>query len=233
MTKDGIIVTVSGPIWNGLPIPQDAALDDLAEMVRQDPPLCWLAFRALAEHSDPRAVDVLTKESGNPDQFRRRAAVEALGQNTHGGAARGQVRASLGDSSPFVVIAALEASARLGDQNSHDAIRKLLSSKHGAIRREALQALGVLWRDDDLDDVLATMTNDPNNEVRKEAAWVLSRHAPVDPRLIERWRVSTLPRDRVWVCDFLARSSIPDRIAILQSLLHDPDGHVRKAARRA
>ena len=100
-------------------------------------------------------------------------------------------------------------------------------------RSASLQALDVLWRDDDLDAVLATMTDDPNDVVRRQAAWVLSHHAPVDSRLIQRWRVSALSRDPVWVCDFLAQSSIPDRSAILETLLHDPDGHVRKAARRA
>src|SRR6266550_2630050 len=75
---------------------------------------------------------------------------------------------------------------------------------------------------------------DPDDETRKEAAWILRGHAPASSRvLIERWRSGGLPRERVWACELVAKSGDPNDQPILEALLGDSDGHVRDAARRA
>jgi HEAT repeat protein len=229
-----IIVVMSEPTWQGARIPRDAPVIELRALLQWGPPTCWIAFRALGESRDAAAIDLLISEAESPDEFRRRAAVEALGQSSLGGAAVAHVRRLLADPSPFVTRSAIEAAARLRDEQSHSAVLAFLKDRDALTRYEAVRALDALWREDDFENLLATMSKDPDDDTRKEAAWILRRHAPADSRvLIERWRSGPLPRERVWACELIAQSGGPNDRAILEALLRDSDGHVRDAARRA
>ena len=225
---------MSEPTWQSEKTPRDAAVIKLRILLQQEPPTCWIAFRALGESRDAAAIDLLVAQAESPDEFRRRAAVEAIGQSPLGGTAVAEVRRLLADRSPFVVRSAIEAAARLRDEQSHPAVLAFLKDRDALTRHEAVRALDALWHEDDFEGLLATLSRDPDDDTRKEAAWILRRHAPADSRvLIERWRSGSLPRERVWACELIAKSGDPNDRPILEALLGDSDGHVRDAARRA
>ena len=222
------------PTWQGAKIPRDAPVIELRALLEQDPPSCWIAFRALGESRDAAAIDLLMVEAESPDEFRRRAAVEAIGQSPLSETAVAEVRRLLADRSPFVVRSAIEAAARLRDAQSHGEVLAFLKDRDSLTRHEAVRALDALWREDDFEALVEVMSKDPDDDTRKEAAWILRRHAPADSRvLIEWWRSGALPRERVWACELIAQSREPNDRPILEALLGDGDGHVRDAARRA
>jgi len=213
--------------------PESLSAAELGDLLRKPPPACWLAFRKLAEIGDPSALRLLVAETKDPDEFRRRAAVEALGRSPLGAQALGDVRRLLSDPSPYVVRSALEAAAALRDDDSHDAIVRYLKDEDPSTRDTALRALDAVWRDGDSDVVLNLESHDADGDIRKEAGWILRRHLPANPRpLLQRWLWSEIPRERVWAAE-LMRETIEyyDR-ASLERLLRDTDGHVREAAKR-
>ena len=101
-------------------------------------------------------------------------------------------------------------------------------------RGYALLALGEMWSDADFDAVFDIAQRDRDERNRKNAAFLLRDHPPMDwRRLVELWRDSELPRERGWVCDLIAeRGEAADR-ALLERLRRDPDGHVRQRAEEA
>jgi hypothetical protein len=214
-------------------IPEGPEIGELRQLLREAPPTCWLAFRRLAEVNHPSALQILVAETKHPDEYRRRAAAEALGRSPLGADAVGDVRRLLTDSSPYVVRAALAAAATLRDDHSHEAVLRHLNDGEAATRHTALRALDALWRDEDSAAVLALASNDPDSDVRKEAGWLLRHHVPPDPRpLLKRWLSSEIPRERVWAAELMRISVAEYDRASLDFLLRDTDGHVREAAKR-
>jgi hypothetical protein len=209
------------------------SLGELAALLRQPPPACWLAFRRLAQIGDSSALQLLVAETKDPDEFRRRAAVEALGRSPLGAQAVGDVRRLLSDTSPYVVRSALEAAAALRDDDSHDAILRYLNDDEPSTRSTALHALDAVWRDEDSDAVLALESHDADGDIRKEAGWLLRHHLPANPRpLLQRWLSSEIPRERVWAAELMRETVAYYDRSSLEKLLRDTDGHVREAAKR-
>ena len=209
------------------------SVGELGDLLRQPPPACWLAFRKLAEINDPSALRLLVAETNDPDDFRRRAAVEAVGRSPLGPQAVGDVRRLLNDTSPYVVRSALEAAAALRDDQSHAAILRHLKDEDPSTRSTALHALDAVWRDEDSDVVLAVESHDPDGDIRKEAGWLLRHHLPANPRpLLQRWLSSEIPRERVWAAELMRETAAYYDRASLERLLRDTDGHVREAAKR-
>jgi hypothetical protein len=209
------------------------SVGELGDLLRQPPPACWLAFRKLAEINDPSALRLLVAQTNNPDEFRRRAAVEALGKSPLGPQAVAEVRRLLTDTSPYVVRSALEVAAALRDDHSHDAIVRHLKDEDPSTRSTALQALDAVWRDEDSDVVLALESQDADGDIRKEASWLLRHHLPANPRpLLQRWLSSELPRERVWAAELMRETVAYYDRSSLEKLLRDTDGHVREAAKR-
>jgi len=213
--------------------PEVPSVAELRDLLSQSPPTCWQAFRRLAEISDPPALELLITETKSPDEFRRRAAVEALGRSPRGAEAVGDVRRLLTDPSPYVVRSALEAAATLRDDPSHDAVLRHLKDAESSTRYTALRALDALWRDQDSEVVVALASSDPDSAIRKEAGWLLRHHVPANPRpVVQRWLSSAIPRERVWAAELMRESVANFDRASLELLLRDTDGHVRDAAKR-
>ena len=221
-------------MWNGLEVPRQAAIDDLAEMLRGDPPSCWAAFAALAERADPSALALLVDQSKSSDAYRRRAAAEAIGQSPIGTSALVRLRALLADPAPIVLRAAADAVGKLRDQVSHDDVCRLLTSRDGSTRMASLRALDALWQDEDFERVLAVAANERDNRVRKQASFVMSHHVAFGwRRLMPLWQHSEIPRERAWACDLIARFGGASDRPLLEAFLNDRDGHVRDRAERA
>jgi len=225
---------VQSRTWNGHEIPDEAAVDELARMLDGDPPAPWLAFIALASRSDPAALRLIVEQCGNVDPHKRRAAIEAIGASPIGTEAIECVRRALGDPAPSVVDAAIEAVGRLRDEASRARLAEFLRDRNPYYRGYALLALGEMWSDADFDAVFDIAQRDRDERNRKNAAFLLRDHPPMDwRRLVELWRDSELPRERGWVCDLIAeRGEAADR-ALLERLRRDPDGHVRQRAEEA
>jgi HEAT repeat protein len=225
----------SAVIWNGEPIPQSASVEQLAALLTEGPPACWVAFAALGERDDPETLALLVSETHSDDEHRRRAAVEAIGKHGAGATARGIVRDLLIDQSPVVVRSAIEAAANIQDQDSHGLIVQALRVGDPAIRQSALRALHRLWEPGDFDAVVRIAQTDRDRSTRREASHVLSDHPDRMRwrRLMDLWVESDLPRERVWACKLIGKfGGAADRTA-LKGMLADTDGHVRKAAQSA
>lgn len=195
----------------------------------------WAAIAALGESPDPRAYELLASYAGSPDWTVRRAAIEAIGRRPDGSRAERLLRSRLADESPHVVRAACGAVGALGLTALRPELMPLLRTDEAATRAAALQGVAALWTPEDASQVMRMLREDPDLEVRRDAAWVLRRHAAPDawPALVTRWRDDPLPRHRVWACELAAESGSPALRAAVTPLLDDPDGHVRAAARRA
>jgi len=225
----------AGDLWNGLPIPvTPPSLEELAEMLKE-PPACWIAYAALGRRDDEASLAILVAETASPDQFRRRSAVEAIGNHARGGAASLVVRRLLSDESPFVVRSAVSAVQQLADAGSHDAIVGLLNDAEPTTRTTALHALTLLWRPEDVERVILVARKDPAKQVRREAGMTLRDHADEANwrRLVELWISSEMPRERVWACELVKQFGMVADIPVVVACSLDQDGHVRKAAQDA
>ena len=225
----------AGDLWNGLPIPvTPPSLEELAEMLKA-PPMCWIAYVALGRREDEASLAILVAETASPDQFRRRSAVEAIGNHARGGAASLVVRRLLTDSSPFVVRSAVSAVQQLADAGSHDAIVGLLSDAGATTRTTALHALTVLWQPEDFEGVILVARKDPAKQVRRKASMTLRDHADEANwrRLVALWISSELPRERVWACELVKQFGVVADLPVVAACCRDQDGHVRKAAQDA
>jgi len=225
----------AGDLWNGLPIPvTPPSLDEIGEMLKE-PPACWIAYAALGRRDDEASLAILVAETASPDQFRRRSAVEAIGNHARGGAASLVVRRLLADPSPFVVRSAVSAVQQLADAGSHDEIVGLLSDAGATTRTSALHALTVLWQPEDFEGVISLARKDPAKQVRRKASMTLREHADAANwrQLVELWISSELPRERVWACELVKQFGMVADIPVVVACGHDQDGHVRKAAQDA
>src|SRR5207249_8156718 len=129
---------VSGTIWNGHPIPRGASVGQLRAMLHKGPPDCWVAIKALGQSLDPAAIEVLRLELSSPDEFRRRAALEALTESPLQPDAREDVRRLLKDPSPFVVRSAILAAPTFQDDQLRSMVRTFLTHADAATRHAAV-----------------------------------------------------------------------------------------------
>ena len=174
-------------------------------------------------------------ETESPDEFRRRSAVEAIGNHARGGHALAAVRRLLRDASPVVVRASIGAAEHLADSESHDRIVALLDDRDAATRTSALHALVGLWQPGDFERVFVIAQSDDAKQVRRKASWTLRQNPDRATwrRLAEHWVTSDLPRERAWACDLARKFGSVGDVSLAARLEDDQDGHVRKAAQAA
>jgi HEAT repeat protein len=221
--------------WNGHTIPRSAHVAELASMLQEAPPACWIAFRALSERDDAAAIALLVAETESRDPLRRRAAVEAIGDSPVGKMGVSQLRHMFSDASPIVVRSAAEAARKLRDAASHDPIVGLLRRGDASMRQEALRTLDELWRGGDLERVLVVARQDADDATRRQASFVLKNHAsPAEWRLLlDLWQRSVVPRERVWACELIRDFGVKEDGPLAEPFLIDSNGHVRRAAKSA
>ena len=221
--------------WNGVEVPYNVSIDQLASLVRGPIPERWAAFVALAHTPGPTALTILGDSAQSSDPHVRRAAIEAIGVHPHGHRLGALICSLLADTHDFVGRSACEAAARQRVTEAHDAVVRFLEATPEASRIAALHALRVLWRDEDFDPVLHAYSTASSATIRKEAAWTLRATGSVSTwlRLFALWREDALPRHRQWACELAAMYGSRDVITDLERLTHDVDGHVRVTAARA
>src|SRR5439155_13833564 len=71
-------------VWNGIPVPYVATVDELAQLIHGPGPARWAAFVAVAHTADESALALLQDSARSPDPNVRRIAVEAIGIHPQG-----------------------------------------------------------------------------------------------------------------------------------------------------
>jgi HEAT repeat protein len=176
-------------------------------------------------------VDLLT----DSDWWYRQIALQALSAHALAKSAAPQILACLSDPSPWVVRNACRTIGHLQLVEAHDRVRELVTCADANVRELAVFALSSVWQTTDFRLVLDLFRTDHSRPVREEAAKCLAANVSEDNwrRLVEIWLHDALPRHRLWACQCIARfGDAADRQWLLP-LVADPDGHVRKAAKRA
>jgi HEAT repeat protein len=125
--------------------------------------------------------------------------------------------------------------AAIGATSAHAAIVDLLRAAEAPTRRAAVCALAQLYEEGDFDALFGIARADPDESVRRAAAWMLRTVAvPSHWRpLFDAWVEDALPRHRVWACELVAAYGDEAALTRIEPLSRDGDGHVRKAARGA
>jgi hypothetical protein len=219
------------PTINGVPVPYDTSVAELRKMVNIPGPDAWAAIRSLAEKSEPEALGILGSLTRSKDWRFRRSAVEAIGISPLGHKSQEIVCNLLSDPSSYVMRAAIEAAANQKISCAHNEILKLMKAAEENTRIVALHALMDLWQPSDFDLVFDRYSHDPSDRVKKQAAWTI--HENLDSqnwrRIFLAWINDPVPRHRIWACELAEKFGIRSDLTVLQPLINDPNGHVRRA----
>ncbi len=199
------------------------------------PPTTHQVIRKLALQEGAAALKALANAAGLEDQFERRAAIDAIGRHPHGRELRSIILRALRDPSEYVVRTACEVVAQWELQEAHELVVALLANPSKATRQTAIRTLGKIWVDADFPTVFRIYNDASENEIRREAAWVLRQraHSAHWRTLFDAFQVDELARHRQWACELAEKFSVPDILPVLSQLSSGVDGHVRKAAWRA
>lgn len=220
---------------DGVTVPYGRSALELHSIVAAGTAERWAAVVALAHSSDPRAMACLGDLASFSEPYVRRFVVQWIGRCPYGAKLIHLVVERLRDPSGIVVRTAAQVAGELALSEAHTDVIALLKDTSPATRQAGLVALQKLWQEADFETVVEVFKTDASEEVRRTAGWTLretwsANRAPV---LVELWRADPLPRHRVWACQIVTEfphGQLHQRIACLAE---DPDGHVRKAARRA
>ncbi len=199
------------------------------------PPTTHEGIRELALREDAASLKALANAAGFEDQFERRAAIEAIGLHRQGRELRSTILRALCDPFEYVVRTACEVVARWELQEAHEPVAALLANPSKATRQTAIRTLGTIWVDADFPMMFRIYNNASENEVRREAAWVLRQRATSTNwrTLFDAFQVDELARHRQWACELAETFAGSDILPMLSHLTSDVDGHVRKAAAQA
>lgn len=220
---------------NGVPVPYESTVAELAVVIRRPGPLAWAAFAALSAKGCSASLQVLREAAADADWTIRRSAVEALGGHAAVAPDEPAIVRALADSDDHVVRTACRAAAEGGVVAAHAAVVGLLRHRDPLHRESAWCALESLWRPDDFDAVWPLARSESVQSVRRHAACALFSNASSTDalELVAHWVGDPVPRHRVWACRLVARFGAHEGVAAIRRLLTDRDGHVRKAARIA
>jgi HEAT repeat protein len=217
---------------NGIPIPYGKSTQDLHSMIGSPGPQSWIAIRALAEKCEPEALSILINLTHSPDWRFRRSAIEAIGINPCGEKYSENIIAALSDSVGFIVRSAIEAALNLNLRQSHDKILNLIKNDEENTRITALGAIGELWQTTDFEPVFDRYLHDPSKRVHKQAGLIIYNNLDKEhwKKIFTAMLSDYIPQHRVWACELIDKFGSKIDISVLQPLLQDQNGHVRKKA---
>jgi HEAT repeat protein len=220
-------------LLNGVRVPYGAATGALIAMTKNaDDSTRWAAFVALAHDPSPQAYLALCAAAQNADARVRRMALESLGGRSSDEPSVELVQSLLDDPWAPVVRTACQVAAKRGMQELHDSILALVRARDPATRETALEVLRVLWHPQDHAVVFDVFREESSPRLRKAAGWTLRSHATLENwrELFDAWRIDEVHRHRIWACELMAEFGAREDVDSIQSLAHDADGHVRRAA---
>ena len=107
----------------GLDIPYDRPVGELVQLTKEQPPVCWNAYTALAYNNSENAINTLSALLTNQDWTHLRSAIEAIGKNGNGFKLEDKLLGYLDHAQQFVVTAAINALSNLKSVKAHDKIK--------------------------------------------------------------------------------------------------------------
>ena len=216
-------------------VPYGRPVSDLLSLITGGAWERWAAVPALAESQEPTATSCLANLASSRDEHVRRFVVQWIGRIERRPELDHVLLDRLLDTSGAVVRTAAQVVAIFGIVEAHDQVVGLLKAPSPSTRAEALRTLEKLWQHEDFKIVLALFRDDPSQEVRRTAGWTLraTRTAARATTLFDLWRGDPLARHRTWACEIAAEFPSQGFLEHVAGLQQDPDGHVRKSARRA
>ena len=214
----------------GLDIPYDKPVDELIQLTKEIPPVCWNAYTALAYNDSDKAIDALSDLLTNQDWAHLRSAIEATGKNVNGLKLEDKLLGYLDNSQQFVVTAAINALSNLKSVKAHDRIKSLVKSDNIEVCKTAITALSNIWSVLDFDFLLNLDRVTKDESIRKSIGFVLAEHVDKSnwKSFFTHYDNDSIARHREWSLCF-AGEFTNDK-TLIEPFLNDKDGHIRKRA---
>ncbi|THU39757.1 HEAT repeat domain-containing protein [Niastella caeni] len=214
----------------GLDIPYDKPVDELVQLTKEPPPVCWNAYTALALNSSDKAINALSGLLTNQDWTHLRSAIEAIGKNEKGIQLEDKLLAYLDNPHQFVVTAAINALSNLKSAKAHNKIKLLTKAENIEVCKTAITALSNIWSVSDFDFLLQLDKLTRDESVRKSIGFVLAEH--VDKNnwndFFTHYNSDSIARHREWSLCFAGEFANDEKL--IEPFLNDKDGHIRKRA---
>jgi HEAT repeat protein len=201
-----------------------AAANDPSERVRD------AAVGALPFFDTPEAAAALIAAAHHESLRTRTSAVRALGQTSGGPAVLAELRAALGDESPWVRYYACQSLGRLRDEDSTALLAERLADGSGQVQVAAVDALAHLRGPQAFAVLSATVGSaDPDLHRAALVALGISRRAEALPQLLAALRGDDAAT-RLVALSALAELGLPEVVPALARATEDRDEGVRTAA---
>jgi hypothetical protein len=214
-----------------LKIPYNKSVEELVQMTKDNPPICWTAYLALGYNRTDKSIYALKSLLTNPDWTHVRSAIEAIGKNINGIDLEESLFSFLDDTNKFIVIATIRTLSNLKSEKAHDKIKKLIAFDNLEIKNAAIEGISHLWQSTDFSFLLTHAKLATNDSVKKNIGFVLAQHVDKNNWKIffDHYNQDNISRHREWSLTF-ANTFSGDK-TIVQSFLNDKDGHIRKKAK--
>ncbi len=215
-----------------LVIPYDKSVEELVELTKEKAPACWNAYTALGNNTSEKSIFALSNLLTNSDWTHVRSAIDAIGNNQRGLQLEDNLIGYLDDNNTFIVTATIRALSKLKSVNSHDKIMSLINRGNVEIKQAAIEGLSNIWQVSDFDFLVEYYNTQDNDTIRKVIGFVLAEHVDKSnwKYFFDIYSKDIISRHREWALIFASEFS--DDKNLIDSFLHDKDGHIRKKAKR-
>lgn len=216
----------------GLEIPYDKSVEELVQLTKDKPPVCWNAYMALAYKNSDEAIHALEVLLTNADWTHTRSAIEAIGNNVNGIQLENRLFGFLDNSNKFIVTATIKALSKIKSIKAHDKIKTLMNFENAEIRQAAIEGLSSIWQPTDFDFLLDLDKHTNNETIRKSIGFVLAEHVDKSNwrKFFDRFWKDSVIRHREWSLHFAYEFS--NDKTLIELFTKDKDGHIRKKAHR-
>jgi HEAT repeat protein len=216
---------------NGINVPYEKNTNELIAMLNCEMPLFCVACEALSSKTDELSFTTLLSILKSSDPFKRRVAVECLGNHVLLNRAFDDILTCLDDKSPYVVRTAIDTIIKHRIVKSHEKIIQLIKSRDEAIREKAVSALEYIGTESDCDLALS-LFNDKNENIRKLIPYIIFAIASKTNwnKAYAIMKHSDMAKARLVACKLLNKFGSETERNEAKLFLQDKDGHIRKYA---
>jgi HEAT repeat protein len=216
----------------GLHVPYDKSVEELIQITKERPPICWTAYTALGYHNSGKSIDALTELLNTDDWTHKRSAIEAIGINKKGLQLEKPLIDFLVDTNKFIVTASIKSLSNLHSLTAHDKIKELVDSENIEIKHAAIEGLSTVWKPDDFAFLIDTYKTTTTESSRKKVGYVLAEHTDESNwrTFYDTFKIDRISRHREWALTSAIEFSGDKEL--IEPFLNDTDGHIRKKASR-
>jgi HEAT repeat protein len=212
-------------------VPFDKNTHELIAMLDCDLSQFHVACEALSYKNDELSLKTLLSILKDSDPFKRRIAVECLGNHAMFYKALDHVLVCLDDRSPYVVRTAIGIMVKHRVMESHEKIIVLLESKDEPTRETAILALEYISKPSDF-DILLSLQNDKNKKIKNLVSYIVLATANETnwSKAYNMMKHSDNGKIRLSACKLLYEFGTKEEKGEAKLFLQDKNGHVRKYA---